>query len=171
MQVDALRVIQSMLFDDYWCVANSVMSARKIESVGSFQHNVTVEARQTRLSLSPDSVVIHKNGIEFRSATPFPAVDRNDPHPAVAGRRRQGPLHRRRHLLHRQQARRLPRLDGLHRPVETGPGAPDRRWRIRRWAEAGSSQSSAVPGRIRTCFDCGFPGAPEVLGVACPGCR
>ena len=30
-----------------------------------------VEARQTRLSLSPDSVVIHKSGIEFRSATPF----------------------------------------------------------------------------------------------------
>ena len=46
------------------------MSARRIEHTGSFEH-VTVEARQTRLSLSPDSVIIHKNGIEFRSATPF----------------------------------------------------------------------------------------------------
>jgi len=46
------------------------MSARSIESTGSFQP-VTVEARQTRLTLSPNSVIIHKNGIEFRSATPF----------------------------------------------------------------------------------------------------
>jgi hypothetical protein len=46
------------------------MSARKAEVVGSLSH-VTVEARQTRLTLSPDSIVIHKNGIEFRSATAF----------------------------------------------------------------------------------------------------
>ena len=46
------------------------MSARKIES-GSFQQHVTVEARQARLVLSPGSVIIHKNGIEFRSATAF----------------------------------------------------------------------------------------------------
>src|SRR5690242_14213783 len=46
------------------------MSARKVEIPNSF-HHVTVEARQTRLSLSPDSVIIHKNGIEFRSDTPF----------------------------------------------------------------------------------------------------
>lgn len=46
------------------------MSARKAEVAGSLDH-VTVEARQTRLSLSPDAVVIHKNGIEFRSTTPF----------------------------------------------------------------------------------------------------
>jgi hypothetical protein len=46
------------------------MSARKAESAGGI-HHVTVEARQTRLTLSPDSVVYHKNGIEFRSATPF----------------------------------------------------------------------------------------------------
>ena len=46
------------------------MSARKVQSTGSFQE-VTVEVRQTRLSLSPDSVIIHKNGIEFRSGTPF----------------------------------------------------------------------------------------------------
>ena len=47
------------------------MSARKFENPGSLQHNVTVEARQARLSLSPDSVVIHRNGIEFRSPTAF----------------------------------------------------------------------------------------------------
>jgi hypothetical protein len=46
------------------------MSARKADVSGTL-HDVTVQARQTRLSLSPDSVVIHKNGIEFRSATPF----------------------------------------------------------------------------------------------------
>jgi hypothetical protein len=46
------------------------MSARRIVSTGSLQQ-VTVEARQTRLSLSPNSVIIHKDGIEFRSATPF----------------------------------------------------------------------------------------------------
>jgi hypothetical protein len=46
------------------------MSASKVQYSGSF-HAVTVEARQTRLSLSPDSVIIHKNGIEFRSPTSF----------------------------------------------------------------------------------------------------
>jgi hypothetical protein len=47
------------------------MSARIAEVGGSLQH-VTVEARQARLTLSPDAVVLHKNGIEFRSLTPFP---------------------------------------------------------------------------------------------------
>ncbi len=47
------------------------MSARKIGSAGAFQQNVTVQTRQTRLTLSPDSVVIHKGGIEFRSPTPL----------------------------------------------------------------------------------------------------
>lgn|SRR5581483_10470814 len=51
-------------------VSACCMSARKAEISSSF-HHVTVEARQTRLSLSPDSVIIHKNGIEFRSTTPF----------------------------------------------------------------------------------------------------
>jgi hypothetical protein len=46
------------------------MSARKIET-GSLQQHVTIEARQTRLVLSPGSVIIHKNGIEFRSANAF----------------------------------------------------------------------------------------------------
>jgi hypothetical protein len=54
------------------------MSARRIEVAGSFpqeqgQQQLTVEARQTRLSLSPNSVIIHKNGLEFRSATAFAA--------------------------------------------------------------------------------------------------
>src|SRR5215469_11970230 len=48
------------------------MSARKAE-VGGSLHHVTVEARQTRLSLSADAVILHKNGIEFRSANPFAA--------------------------------------------------------------------------------------------------
>jgi hypothetical protein len=47
------------------------MSARRFQSAGALQHPVTVDARQARLSLSPDSVVIHRNGIEFRSPTPF----------------------------------------------------------------------------------------------------
>jgi hypothetical protein len=46
------------------------MSARKAETNHSV-HHVTVEARQTRLALSPNSVVIRKSGIEFRSAIPF----------------------------------------------------------------------------------------------------
>ena len=46
------------------------MSARKIESAGSLQE-ITLEARQARLTLSPNAVIIHKNGIEFRSPTPF----------------------------------------------------------------------------------------------------
>jgi hypothetical protein len=46
------------------------MSARKAGNVGSFQP-VTLEARQTRLELSSDCVAVHKNGIEFRSPTPF----------------------------------------------------------------------------------------------------
>ena len=46
------------------------MSARKAEVAGPL-HQVTVQARQTRLSLSPDAVILHKGGIEFRSGTPF----------------------------------------------------------------------------------------------------
>jgi hypothetical protein len=46
------------------------MSARKIENPGSVQ-DVSVEARQSRLTLSPGSVIIHKSGLEFRSPTAF----------------------------------------------------------------------------------------------------
>lgn len=49
------------------------MSARKADIAGPLHSHVTVQARQTRLSLTPDSFVLHKNGIEFRSATPFSA--------------------------------------------------------------------------------------------------
>jgi hypothetical protein len=47
------------------------MSAKHFVGDGSFEQPVTVEARQTRLELSADTVVIHKSGIEFRSPTPF----------------------------------------------------------------------------------------------------
>jgi hypothetical protein len=47
------------------------MSARRIATAGPVEQHVTVEARQTRLALSPGSVVFHKNGIEFRSTDPF----------------------------------------------------------------------------------------------------
>ena len=46
------------------------MSARKIEADKSLQQ-VTVQARQGRLTLSSDAVVVTKNGVEFRSLTPF----------------------------------------------------------------------------------------------------
>lgn len=49
------------------------MSARKISSLESLQHPITVEARQERLTLSHEAVVIHKSGIEFRSPTPLTA--------------------------------------------------------------------------------------------------
>jgi hypothetical protein len=47
------------------------MSARKLDSFSTLHEPVTVEARQARLELSADTVVIHKSGIEFRSPTPF----------------------------------------------------------------------------------------------------
>ena len=47
------------------------MSARKIETSGAVRQDITVESRQTRLNLSTESVVIHRNGIEFRSPAPF----------------------------------------------------------------------------------------------------
>ena len=47
------------------------MSARKIGSVEPLQQPVTVEARQTRLTLNPEAVSLHKGGIEFRSKTAF----------------------------------------------------------------------------------------------------
>ena len=47
------------------------MSARKLANGNSFHRNGLVEARQTRLELSSDAVVIHKSGVEFRSPVPF----------------------------------------------------------------------------------------------------
>jgi hypothetical protein len=47
------------------------MSAKKFVETSSFSTGVTVEARQARLELSSDSVVVLKSGIEFRSPTPL----------------------------------------------------------------------------------------------------
>ncbi len=48
------------------------MSARKLESTNPLGQHVTVEARQASLTLAPESVVIHKGGIEFHSTSAFP---------------------------------------------------------------------------------------------------
>lgn len=49
------------------------MSARTIRN-GSLRHDdgVTFVARQTRLTLPQEAVVIHRGGIEFRSEVSFP---------------------------------------------------------------------------------------------------
>jgi hypothetical protein len=47
------------------------MSARKLGNDSLFQQHITVQARQTRLELSTDSVVIHKSGVEFHSPASF----------------------------------------------------------------------------------------------------
>jgi hypothetical protein len=49
------------------------MSARQIRSISNEPEEVTLGARQARLTLSNDTVVIHKGGIEFHSPTPFTA--------------------------------------------------------------------------------------------------
>jgi hypothetical protein len=48
------------------------MSARYIQGSTPL-HEVTIEARQTRLVLSSNSFVLHKNGIQFRSLVAFAA--------------------------------------------------------------------------------------------------
>ena len=47
------------------------MSAKKFESSANFENQVTIQGRQTHLSLSEDAVVIHKGGIEFHSPASF----------------------------------------------------------------------------------------------------
>jgi hypothetical protein len=47
------------------------MSARKLGSIHSLNEQVTMEGREARLELSVEAVSVHKNGIEFRSPTPF----------------------------------------------------------------------------------------------------
>lgn len=47
------------------------MSAKKFVKGSSFEQPMMVEVRQAKLELSADTVTIHKNGIEFRSPTPF----------------------------------------------------------------------------------------------------
>lgn len=49
------------------------MSARKVSSTSLLHDHVTVQGREARLTLSADSVVILRSGIEFRSPTAFPA--------------------------------------------------------------------------------------------------
>lgn len=49
------------------------MSARKVSPSSLLAENLSVQGREARLSLSADSVVILRSGIEFRSPTPFPA--------------------------------------------------------------------------------------------------
>jgi hypothetical protein len=49
------------------------MSARQVKSINPAPQDVTLDGRQARLTLSHDTVVIHKSGIEFRSPTPFAA--------------------------------------------------------------------------------------------------
>jgi hypothetical protein len=46
------------------------MSARRIDSASSLQP-VTLQSRQTRLTLAADEVRIRKNGVEFVSTTPI----------------------------------------------------------------------------------------------------
>jgi hypothetical protein len=50
------------------------MSARKIGGIGvAADKSVAVQSRQTRLTLPPASVLIRKNGIEFKSPDPLAA--------------------------------------------------------------------------------------------------
>src|SRR5215471_10554282 len=47
------------------------MSAKKLGSLGSVGNSVSVAGQESALALAPDKVSVHKNGIEFRSPTPF----------------------------------------------------------------------------------------------------
>jgi hypothetical protein len=49
------------------------MSARKAASANSIANRVTVQGREATLTLSPESIVIHRGGIEFRSPSAFPS--------------------------------------------------------------------------------------------------
>ena len=47
------------------------MSARNASASNFLRESVSVQGREARLTLSEDSIVIHRSGIEFRSPTPF----------------------------------------------------------------------------------------------------
>jgi hypothetical protein len=47
------------------------MSAKQIGSLESVGSSFSVAGRETTLALAADKVSVHKNGIEFRSPTPF----------------------------------------------------------------------------------------------------
>ena len=48
------------------------MSARKIKPTPDADQPLTINSRQTALTLSPEAVSIHKSGIEFFSECAFP---------------------------------------------------------------------------------------------------
>lgn len=62
-----------LTFAPHVLVYTYFMSARKFSTPGLVTSSVNAEARQARLSLSHEAVLIHKNGIEFRSPTAFNA--------------------------------------------------------------------------------------------------
>jgi hypothetical protein len=47
------------------------MSARRTSTNSFSNESYTIQGREALLTLSEDSVVIHRGGIEFRSPTPF----------------------------------------------------------------------------------------------------
>ena len=47
------------------------MSAKKLTGANTFQTSVSVTSRDAKLELSANTVSVHKNGIEFRSPSPF----------------------------------------------------------------------------------------------------
>jgi hypothetical protein len=47
------------------------MSAKRISGSNALQSSVSVSVRDTKLELSTNTVSVHKNGIEFRSPSPF----------------------------------------------------------------------------------------------------
>jgi hypothetical protein len=47
------------------------MSAKRLTGSTAFSTSVSVTSRDAKLELSTDSVSVHRNGIEFRSPTPF----------------------------------------------------------------------------------------------------
>lgn len=49
------------------------MSARKLDNDSAFSQSVTLQARETCLSLAPDQVRVRRNGVEFRSDSPISA--------------------------------------------------------------------------------------------------
>jgi len=47
------------------------MSAKRYTGTNGFQTSVSVSGRDAKLELSAEAVSFHKNGVEFRSPTPF----------------------------------------------------------------------------------------------------
>ena len=52
-------------------IAYRFMSAKRFTGTSSLQPSVSVTSRDAKLELSTNTVSVHKNGIEFRSPTPF----------------------------------------------------------------------------------------------------